>query len=97
VGAARFIRSATPSPHPIPIHDNDAVGNVFFGQLGENVARSRAHFAFAPIAIAEQNQTWLVDACDCEQARIVEISGDDRSCLVLRVDYDLAVGGTVKP
>jgi len=35
--------------------------------------------------------------CDCKQARIVEIGGDDGSRIVLCPSHDLIVGRGVKP
>ncbi len=62
------------SPHAIPIHDDDALSDIRFGQRGKNLAQARDDVVLAPIAVAEQDQARLAGPSDREQARIVEIA-----------------------
>ena len=87
----------TASAYAEMIHDNDALGNVRFSQCGKNFAHTRDYGGFAPVAIAKQNQARLGGLSEREQARVVEINGDDGSRLLLRPGHDRDIGCTRKP
>ena len=80
------------STHAIPVHHENASGEIVRRQRLQNLAHARDHVGIAPVAVAEQDQAWVARLRQREQARIVEISGDDGPPLLLRASQDFDVG-----
>src|SRR5712692_5524856 len=84
------------STYPVPIHDDDALRNIGRCQCPQDVAHARGYIGLAPVTVAEQDKARVGDACEREEARIVEIGGDDRPRLLFRTGHDVDVGGVVE-
>src|SRR3954454_10314289 len=76
------------------VHHEDAAGDVGFSHCCKNVGHPCDHGSVAPIALAKQDDAWLRSFSEREQARIVEIDGNDRSSLLLRACHDDGIGFT---
>ena len=81
----------------IPVDGYDAALYLVFSQGGQNLGKSRSDTGFCPITTPKKNEAGAIAARSRNQARVIEISGDDGADLMLGSLDDFNVASSVKP
>src|SRR5439155_22363905 len=76
---------------------NDAAVYLVLGQGGQNLSQSGSDTSFCPVTAAKKNEAGAIAARGRDQARVIEVSSDDRTGLMLGSLDDFDVASSVKP
>lgn len=85
------------SADPIPIHHDNALCYVHLGERSQDLAHALDHIDLAPISFAKEDQARIGGSRKCQQARIVEVSGNNSSVIGFRDCDDFRIRGPAQP
>jgi len=83
-------------PEPESLDHDDRVGKVPFGDSLESDLKAVNGFLLAPVAAAEKDQARTIGLGHGQQARVIEIGGDDDAPFASRPFEDDFVGRPVE-
>ena len=84
------------SAHAVAIHYDNALRDIGLRQGLQDFTHARDYIGLAPVTVAEQDEAWIGDLGEREQARIVKIGRDHRPTFLFRAGHDVSVGRPVK-